>query len=153
MYCAKNECNTISPAPRRHKHPSSGANRPSDIGVMVNINAEFQLMAVNPTIECFSRDLDTEYCHSLESSEVYPAPSFFVETLPDRSNRSLPHLPLHTHAQAMIPRFLTSNIVIRLCLPNAPTCHHSGRKKCTEPCQSSESSKAWAFGEFSTSAC
>jgi hypothetical protein len=37
--------------PTRHKHPSSGANRPSDVGVTVNINAEFNLMAVNPIIE------------------------------------------------------------------------------------------------------
>jgi hypothetical protein len=49
-------------APRRHEHPSSIANRPSDIGVTVNINAAFNLMAVNPIIECFSRDLITEYC-------------------------------------------------------------------------------------------
>jgi hypothetical protein len=37
--------------PRRHKHPSSGANRSSDFGVTVNINAEFKLMAVNHIIE------------------------------------------------------------------------------------------------------
>jgi len=44
--------------PRRHKHPSSGANRTSDVGVTANINAEFNLMAVNPIIECYS-----EGCH------------------------------------------------------------------------------------------
>ena len=86
------------PAPRRHKHPSRGANRPSDIGVTVNIDAEFNLMEVNPIFECFSRDLVTEYCPSLESSAVYPAPHFVLETLPGRSIRRLPHLPLHTHA-------------------------------------------------------
>jgi len=42
-YCAKNECNTMITAPRWHKHPSSGANRPSDVAVRVNINAEFNL--------------------------------------------------------------------------------------------------------------
>jgi len=42
-YCAKNECNTTITAPRRHKHPSSGANTPSDFAVTVNINAEFNL--------------------------------------------------------------------------------------------------------------
>jgi hypothetical protein len=49
-------------APRRHLHPSSGANRPSDVAVTVNFNAEFNLMPVNPIIECISRDLVPEYC-------------------------------------------------------------------------------------------
>jgi len=49
-------------APRRHKHPLSGANRPSDFGVTVNINAECNLMAAIPRMECFSRDLVTEHC-------------------------------------------------------------------------------------------
>jgi hypothetical protein len=44
-------------APGRYKHPASGANRPSDIAVTVIINAEYNLMAVKPRIECFSRDL------------------------------------------------------------------------------------------------
>jgi len=42
-YCAKNKCNTTITAPRRHKHPSSRANRSSDVAVTVNINAEFNL--------------------------------------------------------------------------------------------------------------
>jgi len=42
-YCAKNECNTMIIVPRWHKHPSSDANRPSDIAVTVNINAQFNL--------------------------------------------------------------------------------------------------------------
>jgi hypothetical protein len=29
--------------PRRHKDPSSGANRPPDVAVTVNIDAEFNL--------------------------------------------------------------------------------------------------------------
>jgi len=62
MYCAKNECNTMIIAPRRHQHRSSRANRPSDVAVTVNFNAEFNLMPVNPIIECFSRDLVPEYC-------------------------------------------------------------------------------------------
>jgi hypothetical protein len=40
-YCAKNECNTMRIAPRTHKDPSSGANRPADVAVLVNMNAEF----------------------------------------------------------------------------------------------------------------
>jgi hypothetical protein len=30
-------------APRWHKHPSSGANRPSDVAVTVDINAQYNL--------------------------------------------------------------------------------------------------------------
>ena len=69
-------------------------------------------MAVNPIIECFSKDLVTEYCPGLESSAFYTEPPFFVKTLPGRSNRSLPRLPLHMHAQEIIPTFLTWNINI-----------------------------------------
>jgi len=108
-------------APTRHKHPSSAANRPSDIGVTWNFNAELNLMAVNPIIECFSRDLITEYCQGLEFRKAYTAPPFFVKSLPGRSNRSLPHLPLHMHAQTIILTLLTSNIYIVLCLPKALT--------------------------------
>ena len=107
--------------PRRHKLPSRGANRPLDVGVTVNINAEFNLMAVNPIIDCFSRDLIPEYCQGLESCAVYSAPTFFVEILPGRSSRSLQCLPLHMHAQAVIPTFLISNIYIGLSLPKAPS--------------------------------
>jgi hypothetical protein len=32
--------------PRMHKAPSSGANRPSDVAVTVNINAEFNLILI-----------------------------------------------------------------------------------------------------------
>jgi hypothetical protein len=42
-YCAKNESNKMKIAPRWHKHPSRGANRPSDVAVTVNINAAFNL--------------------------------------------------------------------------------------------------------------
>jgi len=108
-------------ASRRHKHPSSGADRSSDIGVTVNINAEYNLMAVNPIIECYSRNLVTEYCQDLESSVVYTVPPFFVKTLPGRSNRSLPRLLLHMYAQAIIPTLSTWNINIGLCLPKALT--------------------------------
>jgi len=71
------------------------------------------MMAVNPIIECFSRDLVLEYSHGLESSEVYIAPLFFVEFLHGCSNRSLPHLPLHMHAEEIIPPLLMLNIHIR----------------------------------------
>jgi len=78
-------------------------------------------MPVDPMIECFSRDLVPEYCHSLESSAIYTAPPFFVEFLPGRSSRSLPRLLLHMHAEEIIPAFLLSNIYIGLCPPKALT--------------------------------
>jgi len=108
-------------APRRYQHPSSGANRPSDIAVTVNFNGEFNLMPVNPIIECFARDLDPEYCQGLESSAVYAAPPFFVESFHGHSNRSPPRLLLHMHADQIIPTILTSNIYIGLCLPKSLT--------------------------------
>jgi hypothetical protein len=66
-------------------------------------------------------DLVTEYCQGLVSSAVYPAPPFFVESVHGRSHRSLPRLPLHMHADDIIPTFLKSNIYIRICLPKAVT--------------------------------
>jgi len=78
-------------------------------------------MAVNPIIECFGKDLLIQYCHGLESSAVYTAPLFFVETFTGHSNRTLPCLSLHIHAQASIPTFLTWNIYIGLCLHKALT--------------------------------
>jgi hypothetical protein len=66
-------------------------------------------------------DLVTEYYQGLESSAVHTASPFVVETLHGRSNRSLPRLPLHRRAQAMVPTFLTSNIHIGLCIPKAVT--------------------------------
>jgi hypothetical protein len=57
----------------------------------------------------------------LEASAVTTAPPIFVESLHGRSNRSLPHLPLHMYAKDIIPTFLTSNIYIGLCLPKALT--------------------------------
>ena len=99
-------------APRSHKHPSSGANRPSDVAVTVDINAECYLMAVNPIVGCFIREVVPEYCHGLESSAVYSANPCFVESLPGRSKMSLPHLPLHMHVEEIIPTVSTSNIHI-----------------------------------------
>jgi hypothetical protein len=52
---------------------------------------------------------------------VHTAPTFFVETLPGRSTRSLPRLPLHMHTQAIVPTFFMSNIYIGLCIPKALT--------------------------------
>jgi hypothetical protein len=46
QYGAQNESNTRIFAARRHKHPSSGANRPSDVAVTVIINAEFNLSLI-----------------------------------------------------------------------------------------------------------
>jgi len=120
-YSAKNECNTVITTPRRHKHSWSGANRPSDVAVTVNINTEFNLMAVNPIIEYFSRNLLLEYCQGLKSCTVYTLPPFCVETLPGRSNKSLPCLLLPMHAQEIIPTFIMSNIYIEIWLSNALT--------------------------------
>jgi len=64
-------------------------------------------------IKFFSRDLVPEYCHGLGSSAVNTVPPFLVESLQGRSNSSLPCLPLHRHAQVVIPTVLTSNIHIR----------------------------------------
>jgi hypothetical protein len=69
-------------------------------------------MAVNPIIECIGRDLIPEYCHGLESSKVNTAPRFFIESLQGGSNRRLPRLPLHMHAEDIFPTVLTSNINI-----------------------------------------
>jgi len=108
-YCVMNECNTTIIALRGLKHPSRGANWPSDVAVTVNINAELNLSLIcwqlTPIIECISRDLVREYCQGLESSAVYTAPPFFVESLHGRSSRSLPHLPLHMHAEENIATF------------------------------------------------
>jgi len=78
-------------------------------------------MAVDPIIECFSKVLVPEYCHGSESSAVDTAPPFFVESLPGLLNCSLPRLPLHMHAEEIVPAFLTSNIYIGLCLPKSLT--------------------------------
>jgi len=78
-------------------------------------------MAVNPIIECFSMDLVPEYCRGIESSAVYTVPPFFVEYLHGHSNRSLPRLPLHMHAEEMIPTVVAWNIHIGKCLPKALT--------------------------------
>jgi len=79
------------------------------------------MMAVDPRIECFSRDLVPEYCHSLESSAVYTVPPSFVKSLPGHTNRSLPRLPIHMHGEGMVLGFSTSNIYIGLCPLKAVT--------------------------------
>jgi hypothetical protein len=68
-----------------------------------------------------SGDLVPEYCQGLESSTVYTVPPVSVESLHGRSNRSLPCLLLHVLAAESIPTFLTLNINIGLCLPEALT--------------------------------
>jgi len=57
----------------------------------------------------------------IESSTVYTAPTSIFESLPGCSNRNLPRLPMHMHAEEIIPTFLTSNIYIGLCLPKVLT--------------------------------
>ena len=39
-------------------------------------------MAVNPIIECISRDIAIEYCHGFELSADYTAPPWFVQSIP-----------------------------------------------------------------------
>jgi hypothetical protein len=68
--------------PRRQKHPSGGADTPSDVAVTLNTNAAFNLMAVDPIIECCSRDLVPEYFQGLASSAIYTLPPCFFESLP-----------------------------------------------------------------------
>jgi len=143
----------MMPMPTRHKHPSSGANRPSDIAVTVNINAEFNLMAVKLIFECIWRDLVPEYCHSLESSTVYIAPPVVVNSLPGRSNRSRPRLLLPTHGEEMIPTFLTSNIYTGLCLPNALTLTWLRSYEMVEHLRIVRIHTHVSFREFSTSPC
>ena len=108
-------------APRRHQHHSSGANRPPHVTVTVNFNAQFNLIAVNPIMDCISRNLVPKYCQGIESSTVYTAPPFCVESLCGRSNRSPPCLPLHMHAEEIIPTYLGSSIYIGLFLPKPIT--------------------------------
>jgi hypothetical protein len=69
-------------------------------------------MAVNPIIEYFWRDLVHVYCHGLESSAGNTAPPIFVESLQCGTNRLLPPLPLHMHAENNLPTALMSNIHI-----------------------------------------
>jgi len=45
-HSAKIKCNTMISVPRRHKHTSSGANRPSHVAVTVNINALDNLSSI-----------------------------------------------------------------------------------------------------------
>jgi len=128
-YCAKNECNTMLIAPRWHEHPSSSANRPSAVAVTVNINAEFNLSSIwwplTPWFNAFQGIISYSIIigkSDLQSSSVYTVPpSSFSESLPCRSNRSLPRLPLPMHPKEIIPTFLMSNIYIRLCLRRALT--------------------------------
>jgi hypothetical protein len=42
-YSVKHQCNILIIAPSRHKHPSSGANRPSVVTVTVIIDSGFNL--------------------------------------------------------------------------------------------------------------
>jgi hypothetical protein len=99
-------------APRTHHHSSSGANRPPDVAVTENFTAELNLIAVNPIIEFFSRELVPTYCQGLESSTMYTAHPFFVESLHGGSNWILPCLPLYMHAEEMVPTCLRLNIYI-----------------------------------------
>jgi len=79
-------------------------------------------MAVNRAIiECFWRDLVPGYCQGLESSAVCTAPPCFVESVHGRSYWSLPRLPLHMHAEDIIPTILMSNIYIGICVTKTLT--------------------------------
>jgi hypothetical protein len=67
------------------------------------------------------KDLVPEYCHGLESSAVYTSPPFFVESVHCGSNRCLPCMPMHMHAEDIVPTVVTSNINIGICQPKALT--------------------------------
>jgi len=69
-------------------------------------------MAVKPIIECISRNLVSEHCHSVASSACYTAPLFLVEALNRYSNRSSLNLPFHLHGQEIISIGLMLNIHI-----------------------------------------
>jgi hypothetical protein len=47
-------------------------------------------MAVNPIIECCSRELVPEYCQDLKSSVIYPVHLLFVKSVHGHLHRS-PH--------------------------------------------------------------
>ena len=111
-YCAKNECNMLIIAPRRYKHPLSCANGPSDIAVIVDINAEFNLTLIRwqltpelNTVQGISYPCIVTGVSDLESSTVCTAPAYFFKSLPGRSDRCLPGMPFHVDAEKMIPIF------------------------------------------------
>jgi len=115
-------------APTRHKHPSSGANWPSDVAVTVIINTEYNMRALwwllTPRSNTFQGILSPSIVTSdsdLESSMVYTVLPCFFESLPGSSNRRLSYLLLHMYAEEIIPAFLTSNIYIRPCFVKALT--------------------------------
>jgi len=103
-------------APRRQKYLSSGPNRLSGNTVTVNPTDEYNLMAVNPMIEWFSRDLVPADCPTSESCTVYIAHPFFTKSLPGRANTSLHCLLLNLYTTTFLPLFVTSNIYIRQCI-------------------------------------
>jgi len=88
-YCAKHECNTMVIAPNRHIHTSSGAIRPSDIAVTVNINNECYLSVIwsqltpylNACKGILSPSIVTGNC-DLESSTFYIALPFIFQIPP-----------------------------------------------------------------------
>jgi len=115
-------------APRRHKHPSSCENTPSDVVVTFNLNVEFNLSLIwwqlTPWMNAFQgiRSPSIVRCDSkLESGAAYTAPPSLFESLPGHSNWSLPCLPLHLPAEGIIPTFLMWNIYIGQCLAKALT--------------------------------
>jgi hypothetical protein len=130
-YCGNNECNTTISGLSWNNHCSSGANSPSDVMVTVNINGGFNLVAVNPIIESFSRNIVPEYHHGIESSMVYSEPPISAESLPGPSSRSLSCLLFHWHVEEIIPTFLMSNIYVRLCLDKALTLKQLRSYKCS----------------------
>jgi len=78
---------------------------------------------------------------------------FVFQYLHGLSDRSLPRLPLHMHAENVFPTFLTSTINIGLCLPKAHTQTQLRMYKLFEVLPIVWNHKAWACWEFSTSPC
>jgi len=99
--------------PGRYKHPSRGANEASDVAVTVNMNAEYNLRLIwwestppRNAIQGILSQHNVEGNHDLESWVIQTAFSIRLESIPGHSYRSLPHLPLHMHAEQIFPTFL-----------------------------------------------
>jgi hypothetical protein len=126
--CPKNNQNLIIIMWERHKHPSRGANRPSDIPVKVSIKVEFNLKLIClPSTQWFnafygisSQRILKGNCGS-ESILVYDAPSDHFCFLRGHSYRGLPRLLLLSHAEKCTATCIMSNFFISIYYPRGVT--------------------------------
>jgi hypothetical protein len=134
LYCAKNECNTKIIAPKRHQHSSSGANRPSDVALRVNLNALFNLMPDNPIIESFSSDLVLRYCQGFDASAVSPVPPFLSNpSMVAQIGVYLARCCISMQRTLFLPAKLRISISNYAFAKPSP-CDASGRTKCSMSC-------------------